>query len=132
MRVIGNLRKEIIREMINNFFQNHKFTTFLLILNIIIFILLFLTQGLIWILLSIIFWIAIITTLGCFLTIKSKSLIEKKLKQGKITLAQSKSDKKSLIKTIVFILILLGFLGYLIYAMYIPNFKGAINEGYRI
>lgn len=102
----------------------------MVIIDLILFILLFPTQELIFIVLSIIFWITLIITFGAFLVITVRSLIEKKYRNGLITSAQSKSDKKFMAWMMVILLIVFSIFGFFIYIMFIPDFKAIINEGY--
>lgn len=110
--------------------RNNKLTIITVITNLILFLLLFPTQGLTWIILSMLFWISLIFTIGLFLVKKSNTLIDKKLERGLINLSQCVYDKKTMKVLIIILTIIFGFCGYIIYAAFIPNFKGAINEGY--
>lgn len=74
------MRKKFIQ-----FGNNHKFTSGLLIIDLIIFILLFPTQGLLFIILSFVFWVFFLIGIGLLLKIISNSIINKNLKTGIIT-----------------------------------------------
>ena len=112
------------------FIQNHRFTTGLMIADLILFILLFPTQGLQFIILSFLFGIFFFVTIGLLLKIKTSLMIDKKLEGGLITLDVSVKNKRIVSVCIIFMLVMVGILCFLSYSIIVPNIKAVFNDGY--
>lgn len=112
------------------FIRNHRFTSGVLIINLILFILLFPTQGLTFIILSFIFGIFFLVAIGLLLKIKTNSMIDRNLKIGLINLDTSVRNKRIMTACFIFMLVILGILGFVSYSIIVPNIKAVFNDGY--
>lgn len=117
-----------MKNLLIKFIKNHKFTSAMIILDLIMFILFFYTQQLIFILFSFIFFIILMITIASILVIIIWYLVKMKLKSLGKCIIKSKRNYSTLI--IIFLMIIISYPIFITYIENIPNFKGYINEGY--
>jgi hypothetical protein len=124
------MREEKMREFLIQFIQNHKLTTGILIVDLILLILFFLTQRIIFFISSFLLCFFISITIGILLEIKVDSIISRNVKKGILSKEQAIHNRKKVAVFVKLIIIGVLFLSIIAYPYVVPAIKGPLNEGY--
>ncbi len=122
----------MIEKMIG-FIKYHMIITALIVLDILLFLSLIPMQGVLFIVLSIIFWIIFMIVIGALIILRMTVLMKQKQQKQGISSVRVTTERRFKTVVICIILVVVGFFGFITYStMFIPNFKGYLNEEYLV